>query len=257
MRAVAERDQRAKQKHRREKNSLGHPGHHIRSTLIVKGRLNVARFLRIIHSMKSKRILFALSFSLCASFASFAHALPGGYEAEPQVMSPCMPMCNPTHGTCNADCTITCDSGFYNCNGNITDGCECGGAVGDCSASMCNGAMCATKPANEGNTCSKDCVTNGMCHSGQCTGGAALDQTYCVSPPAGCQTAGWCMSGECVCSGHGAPADLSTVPDLSDNGNGGNGHSGCGVSTSAAAPSGLALLLVAALMLLLVRRRSR
>src|SRR5262249_36145255 len=32
--------------------------------------------------------------------------------------------CRPSHGSCSADCTLACDTGYADCDGNPTNGCE-------------------------------------------------------------------------------------------------------------------------------------
>lgn len=157
------------------------------------------------------------------------------YDPPAPYGTPCT--CVGTHGTCSMDCsTITCDSGFGDCDGDLSNGCE---------------TATTTNPTNCG-TCGNDCTacrTGASCVAGSCTGHQVNDGAKCSQ--AGCAS-GTCAGGACMC-GSGGPGGNGTPPDMSmQHGDGGHGcdFSGGGMATA------WALLLLATLALL-NRRRAR
>jgi uncharacterized protein (TIGR03382 family) len=97
--------------------------------------------------------------------------------------------CMNIHGTCNADCSITCDSGYADCDIDVSNGCEaalsdpgtcgtCDNDCGECNDSpSCVAGQCAGKPLPNGAAChmKKTCGTSGMCVSGSCVCAAGVD----------------------------------------------------------------------------------
>jgi hypothetical protein len=148
--------------------------------------------------------------------------------------------CTSTHGTCSADCSsITCDSGYGDCDGDLMDGCEtdlttpinCGGCGKDCTA----------------------CRTGASCVAGSCAGKTLPEGTSCHT--ASCS--GTCAQGACSCTGGGidmAGSNQGGGTDMSM-GKPGDGKSGCDFSGGGMATA-WALLLLATLALL-NRRRAR
>ncbi len=126
----------------------------------------------------------------------------------------CGTVCNSTNGTpiCSGGtCSITCSSGFGDCNNSVTDGCEtslttntncgaCGGScnptngTGSCSTGACTVVACSGGYADCNGSASDGCEVN-----------IASDPTHCGSCGKTCSSAGGtatCTSGICgiVCS---------------------------------------------------------
>jgi MYXO-CTERM domain-containing protein len=198
------------------------------------------------------RSLAGLIFGLCGVVSVASARSASGSDYQPGLpMACCSPGCTATHGTCNPDCTITCDTGYFDCDANVSNGCECGGGIDKCHDFSCNMTSCVSTAKAPGTDCSTECLTQAVCNSaGECSGAMAIDGTGCTMPPAGCTTAGQCLSGACTC-----PA-VSTNPDMS--GVTAASKSGCsiGVGSTATASGLLAFLLLFGGALLLRRRRS-
>ena len=131
--------------------------------------------------MHLRLLLMALVFA-----PSLAHATaPGGYDPGEPYATNCVPACVPTNGTCNTDCSITCDADYGDCNGNVADGCEthltdvgncgsCGNDCGQCNDHpVCNAGACSGRPRPNGTFCklSRTCnnpVEGSACMSGSC-----------------------------------------------------------------------------------------
>jgi hypothetical protein len=132
--------------------------------------------------------------------------------------------CNAVNGTCNVNCTLTCTSGYADCDGDPSNGCEtnlasagkklCAGAC-IAVATCCTSADCTTPPApaacyatqgscpGAGGTCnytensgSQICSTtccnadHGTCNAGSCTLNCAGGYFDCNGTPTdGCETA--------------------------------------------------------------------
>ncbi|HZS39911.1 MAG TPA: hypothetical protein VFF06_23925 [Polyangia bacterium] len=179
--------------------------------------------------------------------------------------------CDSINGTCADDApvcstvTINCNTGFFDCNHDLHDGCECA------PSNQCDSIVpssCPTGAAgtcqhmvNVGASCAAECQLNPTCDSsGACTGSRAPDKTVC-SAPAGCaDPAGECNSGVCTCA---HPFDLSIPPgggeDMKCTGPhcaGGNSTGSCSMTTNGAAPIGAWTLLALLGVALLLRRRS-
>jgi hypothetical protein len=94
--------------------------------------------------------------------------------------------CNAVNGTCNTNCTLICNAGFADCDGNPSNGCETNTTndVNNCGAC---GRFCAAN-----NVATKTC-TAGLCNStclvgfGNCTQPAA-GSTAPYTPDDGCET---------------------------------------------------------------------
>lgn len=198
--------------------------------------------------------------ALTVGSAAHARLQPGDWKPAPPLATTCD--CMPAHGTCNADCTITCDAGFADCDGLVSTGCEF------TSQDPCMSVVsCTQLTPNPGAACDNDCTTGGQCdNNGVCQPTASStmqpDNTVCnlsVSDPT-CETnTGGCASGVCKCnSGH---KDLAgwMPPDFAMTGDDEKGHTpqgcACDLSHTATTPWA-ALLLVAALVLVLRRRRA-
>lgn len=91
--------------------------------------------------------------------------------------------CNADHGTCNSTCMLSCSSGFFDCNSNVSDGCEtqctptngtgkcatgggcaiasCNAGFFDCDASAGNGCECGTSCCTNPITAKPGCTTTG------------------------------------------------------------------------------------------------
>jgi hypothetical protein len=108
--------------------------------------------------------------------------------------------CVSTNGTCQSDCSIVCNPGFADCNGDVTDGCEaslndpstCGTCDNDCVGcngqdAVCNGGTCGGTPVPNGAACrpSQICIgagASGICISGQCLCDENIDMGGLPSP---------------------------------------------------------------------------
>ena len=93
----------------------------------------------------------------------------------------CGPCCEPIHGTCAADCTITCDAGYGDCNGTPADGCETNINTSTTNCGACRRA------------CSNTNVATMSCAGGLCTSTCQSGSGNCVHPAApaaddGCET---------------------------------------------------------------------
>ncbi|HEX6837869.1 MAG TPA: hypothetical protein VF334_14925, partial [Polyangia bacterium] len=93
----------------------------------------------------------------------------------------CGPCCEPIHGTCAANCTITCDTGYGDCNGTPADGCET-----NTNTSLTNCGACDR-------ACSNTNVATMTCAGGLCTSTCQSGSGNCVRPAAptaddGCET---------------------------------------------------------------------
>jgi hypothetical protein len=78
----------------------------------------------------------------------------------------CGVACNKTNGTAACDsgsCTITCSSGFANCDGSVTNGCEINTNT---SLSHCGGCGQVCNLANASQTCVGGACTLGTCSAG-------------------------------------------------------------------------------------------
>jgi len=88
--------------------------------------------------------------------------------------------CNAVHGSCNAgSCSLNCTSGFLDCNGTPTDGCEtscapahataaCSG--GACAIGMCNATFFdCNNSVSDGCECGTSCCTNPLTAMPGCT----------------------------------------------------------------------------------------
>ena len=127
--------------------------------------------------------------------------------------------CTNTHGTCSADCsTIQCDSGYADCDGILSNGCEietntspthCGSCTNDCTI----------------------CLTGASCVAGSCSGHPVPSCVVDMSNNSG----------------------MNPSPDMShpDGGHGGCDFTGGGVATA------WALLLLGTVALLARRRREQ
>src|SRR5439155_10874653 len=112
--------------------------------------------------------------------------------------------CDSINGTCAdspsncAGATINCFAGFFDCNTNLGDGCECG-PINSCDTVSCGGASCLHNP-NVGAACAADCQLNPTCNaSGQCAGNMAPDNTVCAA--SNCMDpSGSCQAGVCKCA---------------------------------------------------------
>jgi Stigma-specific protein, Stig1 len=131
----------------------------------------------------------------------------------------CGVQCNPIHatGTCSTGtCEIAaCNAGYFDCNGNPADGCECPGTGccgGQCQTVHMNGtgqnyydcaALNTYNPTTAMEACNADTNASGSCTDGW-TSGSTGNQLTSV-----CRTAGTGSSGSCVCwaySGTGTKA---------------------------------------------------
>jgi hypothetical protein len=171
-----------------------------------------------------------------------------GYDPVPPMATNCN--CTPTNGTCNADCTITCTTGFGDCDANLANGCETQlNTTSDCGQ------------------CGKECSCYGgaMCINGACAGTPEPNGTPCSSPGTACTGgSGVCMNLACTCGT--SSADMShpgTEPDLSTGTTSATGSttSGHGKSGSCAIGAGelsgmLPLFMVLVYFGLVRRRRS-
>ena len=106
------------------------------------------------------------------------------YEPAPAASTTCMP-CNPIHGACNPmTCKLDCTTGFGDCDGDLTNGCESvltdPGSCGTCS-----------------NNC-KECFEAATCNNGACGGRQRPNGSVCVTPSA-CVMDGVCIDGACTC----------------------------------------------------------
>ena len=75
--------------------------------------------------------------------------------------------CTDNNGTCDASCVLTCNDGFGDCNGELSDGCET--TLASTGQKVCNGACIAA------NTCCTDADCNSepnpvACYAGTCPG---------------------------------------------------------------------------------------
>jgi len=178
-----------------------------------------------------------------------------GFQPAAPYASPCNPVCNPVNGSCSVDCMLTCNSGSFDCDNDITNGCECAGGAGQCATAGCNGSSCElTSPKPVGTNCSKDCIMNPACNAtGECTGDVAPKGTFCANPPGGCGLSGVCgATGACECE-----QDTTQVrPDMSADTGGGQGVGGCSLAPSPVSGALVPLLLGLAL-LVLARLRPR
>jgi hypothetical protein len=136
--------------------------------------------------MRSRLCILILSLASAPAFAN-----------EEALLHPAAPLvttcnCASINGTCQADCSIVCNSGYGNCNGNVADGCEaslndpstCGTCDNDCTScnegGVCNNGTCGGSPLPNGTACrgSQVCIANGssgVCVSGQCLCGDTVD----------------------------------------------------------------------------------
>lgn len=102
--------------------------------------------------------------------------------------------CNAINGTCNGTCGLTCNSGYADCNGDPSDGCETNlGAAGKklcngmciAATSCCSSSDCTTPPPpmtcyNATGTCS---APGGTCSYTQITGSQICNAgTTCCDP---------------------------------------------------------------------------
>jgi hypothetical protein len=94
--------------------------------------------------------------------------------------------CNAVNGTCTAGtCALSCTSGFFNCNGNVTDGCETAcapaHATGGCSGTSCGIGTCTSgwfdcnNSVGDGCECNTSCCTNPVTGMPGCTTGGHSD----------------------------------------------------------------------------------
>lgn len=75
--------------------------------------------------------------------------------------------CTENNGTCDASCNLTCNDGFGDCNGQLSDGCET--TLASTGQKVCNGACIAA------DTCCTDADCNAepnpvACYAGTCPG---------------------------------------------------------------------------------------
>src|SRR5262249_30992628 len=125
------------------------------------------------------RILAASSIlaSLFAFEATGRATGSSGWDPAPPLAC-CSNGCVGINGTCGhgPNCTITCNTGYTDCDGNLATGCECGGSNG-CGVQACDNttvpAQCKRAPANEGGSCSSECIMNATCRAGECIGDKA------------------------------------------------------------------------------------
>ncbi len=168
--------------------------------------------------------VWAVLFGSGSALAEELQSQAGTFQAAAPLASVCDPVCNPIHGICNTDCTITCDATFADCNGSTSDGCEC----------------LATVACPVGAQCRAQCVANGRCNDvGQCVGTAAADGTEC-GISASCDGEGQCKAGACTCA---KAVDLG----------------GCGIEGSDRSTSSLVLVFgaIGGFGLIRLRRRRR
>jgi hypothetical protein len=168
------------------------------------------------------------------------------YAPAPAAISSCVPACADLNGACSADCmSITCDSGWSDCNNNLTDGCEtsleqpttCGACDNDCTE--CNG--------------------NATCSAGKCRGDAMPNGSAC-RPVRICQgrgLGGTCMAGQCMCADQvdmaGLVQPFAPPPDMA---HGLDLPGDCSFTGGGTATASM-MLVIGALVLLNRRRRPR
>jgi MYXO-CTERM domain-containing protein len=183
------------------------------------------------------------------------------YQPAPPLTSPCN--CDSINGTCDQNtCTIVCLPGFFDCDQDLTNGCECGSDANNAcmTSTACNGASCGSVTINAGVSCgasSASCVIDGTCDSnGICVGTPAPDNTPCDNPPNCSTPTGQCNNGKCACT-TGPPQDLSTVSSGDMGSQGGGTAQGCACDLTPAAGGSSLFVLVAFGMLALALRRRR
>ncbi len=98
---------------------------------------------------------------------------------------------------CNAtECTLVCDTGFADCNGNSDDGCESNLRSTATSCGAC-GATCATgEPCLQGRC---GCPM-GMNVCGTVCANLSSDNSHCGACDRVCPGTSICQSGRCVCT---------------------------------------------------------
>ncbi len=159
--------------------------------------------------------------------------------------------CMGVNGTCNADCSITCDAGY-----------------GDCDASLANGCETQLNTISNCGQCGRDCSCYGaaMCLNGACAGTPEPNGTPCSMPAGSCSGSGVCTNLSCTCSG--GAADMASSHDLSSttgttgtttgsttgSATSGHGKSGCEIGSGSL--GGLFPLFVLGLFVAFRRRRS-
>jgi MYXO-CTERM domain-containing protein len=191
--------------------------------------------------------LFALSCGQVDGPGQTSQGLSGPYHPAPHFATTCD--CMPINGTCDDNaCTITCNSGFGDCNNKVNDGCETAlNTIFDCGSC---GADCS-------------CFGNATCTNGKCGGKALSDGTACNAPQP-CSSIGVCESSICLCSDKVDMAGGQSVADLSVgggggqdmSGNGGNTPGGCSVGGNAAPHAGWLVLGLLGFALVLRRKNS-
>jgi hypothetical protein len=172
-------------------------------------------------------------------------ARPGENPAPPLGPS-CMPPCNPLYGTCNPDCTITCDSGHLNC-GDVSKGCDC--VPSDtCHVATCQAGSCKQTITNVGFSCASDCVLNGTCDpTGTCHGLPAADGSICNASNCA-DPVGSCVHGVCTCSHPIGNGDMGMKAQ---------GGGSCSLGASDGAAGAGTLLLLGGYAAIVLRRRRR
>jgi hypothetical protein len=154
--------------------------------------------------------------------------------------------CLPIAGTCNAGtCTLNCNAGFADCNGNRADGCEtnlataglklCPGGQCVATGTCCTNADCTTPPTPTAcyaasGTCP---APGGTCSYTQVAGSQICGSTCCL--PIG----GTCNAGTCTlsCNSGLGDCDSNRTNGCETNTNSSTTHcGGCGRACLTAAP---------------------
>jgi hypothetical protein len=154
--------------------------------------------------------------------------------------------CQAIHGTCDSSCLITCESGYADCNGDVSDGCEANlsdpSTCGDCKTD-CN-----------------ECNDHATCNAGKCAGTALPNGSACqamATGGTGCSN-GVCGGGECRCADG---LDLSVLPPAfkppPDMARGGRDVSGCACNLAGGGSATATVVLMLGIAMLLYRRRLR
>ncbi len=94
--------------------------------------------------------------------------------------------CNAIDGTCNANCTLSCNAGRANCSGHASSGCE----TDDTTAADCGGCR----------ACSSDNVMSPVCTGGLCESTCQPGWGNCAFPAAPAPDDG-CESNLTICAG--------------------------------------------------------
>lgn len=116
--------------------------------------------------------------------------------------------------TCSGgSCTLACDTGYLNCDGNLTNGCETTPSTDALNCGAC-GTVCPTLPNTTpsmcvGGTCSFGCGSgfancNGTVTDG-CEVSTATDPMNCGGCGRACGAGQTCAGGNCICPSGRAP----------------------------------------------------